>query len=38
MGQDKPADVAAIVAYLASPESGFVTGAVIDVIGGSYFT
>jgi 3-oxoacyl-[acyl-carrier protein] reductase len=34
----KPADVAAIVAFLASPDSGFVTGTVIDVNGGSYFT
>ncbi len=33
-----PADVAAVVAYLASPESGFVTGTVTDVNGGSSFT
>lgn len=34
----EPSDVAAVVAYLASPEAGFVTGAVIDLNGGSYFT
>jgi len=34
----EPRDVAAVVAYLASPEAGFVTGAVIDLNGGSYFT
>jgi 3-oxoacyl-[acyl-carrier protein] reductase len=33
-----PADVAAVVAYLASPESGYITGTVSDVNGGSYFT
>lgn len=34
----EPADVAAVVSYLASPESGFVSGTVIDVNGASYFT
>lgn len=34
----KPADVAAAAAFLASADSGFVTGSVIDVNGGSYFT
>ena len=34
----QPMDVAAIVAYLASPEAGFLTGIVVDVNGGSYFT
>ena len=33
-----PADVAAAVAYLASPDSGYMTGTVSDVNGGSYFT
>lgn len=33
-----PDDVAAAVSYLTSPESGFITGTVIDVNGGSYFT
>jgi 3-oxoacyl-[acyl-carrier protein] reductase len=33
-----PADVAAVVAYLASPAAGFMTGTVSDVNGGSYFT
>ena len=33
-----PADVAAVVAYLASPESGYMTGTVSDINGGSYFT
>ena len=32
-----PADVAAVVAFLASPESGYLTGTVSDVNGGSYF-
>jgi 3-oxoacyl-[acyl-carrier protein] reductase len=34
----QPEDVAAIVAYLASPASGFMTGTVTDINGGSYFT
>jgi 3-oxoacyl-[acyl-carrier protein] reductase len=34
----EPADVAAVVAYLASPAAGFMTGTVSDVNGGSYFT
>ena len=34
----EPADIAAIVAYLASPDSGYMTGTVSDVNGGSYFT
>ena len=34
----EPADIAALVAYLSSPEAGFVTGTVIDVNGGAYFT
>jgi 3-oxoacyl-[acyl-carrier protein] reductase len=33
-----PMDVAAVVAFLASPESGYVTGTVTDINGGSYFT
>jgi 3-oxoacyl-[acyl-carrier protein] reductase len=33
-----PADVAAAVSYLVSPEASFITGAVLDVNGGSYFT
>lgn len=33
-----PADIAALVAYLASPESGFVTGTVTDINGGSYYS
>lgn len=33
-----PADVAAVVAYLASPDSGYMTGTVSDINGGSYFT
>lgn len=32
-----PNDVASVVSYLASLDSGFVTGAVIDLNGGSYF-
>jgi len=34
----EPADVAAVVAFLASPEAGYVTGTVSDINGGSYFT
>lgn len=34
----EPADVAGVVAYLASPAAGFMTGTVSDVNGGSYFT
>jgi len=34
----EPADVAALVAYLASPDSGYLTGTVSDINGGSYFT
>jgi 3-oxoacyl-[acyl-carrier protein] reductase len=34
----EPADVAAVVAYLASPDSGYMTGTVSDINGGSYFT
>jgi len=30
-----PADMAAIVRFIASPESGFITGATFDVNGGS---
>ena len=33
-----PADVAAVVAYLASPVSAYMTGTVSDINGGSYFT
>jgi 3-oxoacyl-[acyl-carrier protein] reductase len=33
-----PADVSAVVRFLASPDAGFVTGAVIDLNGGSYFS
>lgn len=33
-----PADVAAAVGYLASPASGFITGVLLDVNGGSYFS
>lgn len=33
-----PADVAAAVGYLASPRSGFITGVLLDVNGGSYFS
>jgi len=33
-----PDDVSAMVAYLASADAGFVTGAVFDINGGSYFT
>lgn len=34
----EPADVAAVVAFLASPAAGYVTGTVTDINGGSYFT
>jgi len=34
----EPADVAAAVAYLASRDAGFMTGVVVDLNGGSYFT
>ncbi len=33
-----PADIAGLVAYLASLDAGFVTGVVVDVNGGSYYT
>jgi 3-oxoacyl-[acyl-carrier protein] reductase len=33
-----PTDVAAVVAFLASPASGYMTGTVSDINGGSYFT
>ena len=33
-----PDDVAAVVSYLASLDAGFVTGTIVDVNGGSYFT
>jgi 3-oxoacyl-[acyl-carrier protein] reductase len=33
-----PTDVAAVVAHLVSPQSGYLTGTVSDVNGGSYFT
>jgi 3-oxoacyl-[acyl-carrier protein] reductase len=33
-----PADVAAVVAFLASPDAGYMTGTVSDINGGSYFT
>jgi len=33
-----PADVAAVVAFLASSGAGYVTGTVSDINGGSYFT
>jgi len=31
-----PADVSAVVAFLASPEAGFLTGTIIDVAGGQF--
>jgi 3-oxoacyl-[acyl-carrier protein] reductase len=34
----RPADVSEVVAFLSSAGAGFVSGAVIDVNGGSYFT
>jgi len=34
----EPTDIAALVSYLASPGAGFLTGVVVDVNGGSYFT
>ena len=33
-----PTDIAALVSYFASLDSGFVTGTVADINGGSYFT
>lgn len=32
----QPADVSATVAFLVSPEAGFISGAIIDVTGGQY--
>jgi 3-oxoacyl-[acyl-carrier protein] reductase len=32
----QPGDIAAAVAYLASEEASFVTGAILDVTGGSF--
>jgi 3-oxoacyl-[acyl-carrier protein] reductase len=32
----EPDDIAAAVAYLASDDAGFVTGAILDLTGGSY--
>jgi 3-oxoacyl-[acyl-carrier protein] reductase len=34
----RPEDVAAAVAYLASPEAGYITGAVLHVNGGMFMT
>lgn len=36
--QGRAAEVADLVAYLASPESSFITGANIDINGGTYFS
>ena len=36
--QGEAAEVADLVAYLASDESSFITGANIDINGGSYFS
>jgi len=36
--QGKPAEVADLVAYLASDESSFITGANMDINGGTYFS
>ncbi len=33
-----PEDVAAVVAFLASPDAGYVTGTVTDINGGSYYS
>ena len=33
-----PSDISALVGYLASADSGFLTGVVIDVNGGAYFS
>jgi 3-oxoacyl-[acyl-carrier protein] reductase len=32
----EPHEVAAAISYLASDEAGFVTGAIIDITGGSF--
>jgi len=35
---ETPADVAAVVAFLASPEAGYITGQSIVVDGGMWFS